>query len=152
MMMKQHQELKGKIDGRSKTIQQCADLGKILIAAGDSASEEVSKILSWINPCCILHLLQMHTFRHICCAVYRICSLDNWLIYPNRLKRSWKVSRPNKEIFLKSGENMRKNCRRVSIIRWSLFSRISMIKLVKQKKILVKLLSSNNFLPKCSLM
>uniref|UniRef100_A0AAX7TGL7 PH domain-containing protein n=1 Tax=Astatotilapia calliptera TaxID=8154 RepID=A0AAX7TGL7_ASTCA len=32
-MMRQHQELKAKIDGRSKTIQQCADLGKILIAA-----------------------------------------------------------------------------------------------------------------------
>uniref|UniRef100_A0AAQ6ACG6 PH domain-containing protein n=1 Tax=Amphiprion ocellaris TaxID=80972 RepID=A0AAQ6ACG6_AMPOC len=32
VMMKQHQELKAKIDGRSKTIQQCADLGKILIA------------------------------------------------------------------------------------------------------------------------
>lgn len=39
--MKQHQELKNKIDGRSKTIQQCADLGKILIAAGNPASEEV---------------------------------------------------------------------------------------------------------------
>ncbi|XP_029704488.1 LOW QUALITY PROTEIN: spectrin beta chain, non-erythrocytic 4-like [Takifugu rubripes] len=45
MMMKQHQELKGKIDGRSKTIQQCADLGKILIAAGDSASEEIKEKL-----------------------------------------------------------------------------------------------------------
>lgn len=44
MMIKQHRELKGKIDGRSKTIQQCGDLGKILIAAGDSASEEVSHI------------------------------------------------------------------------------------------------------------
>lgn len=145
MMMKQHQELKGKIDGRSKTIQQCADLGKILIAAGDSASEEVSNILPWINPCCILHLLQMHIFRHICWAVYRIRSLDYWLIYPNRLKRRWKVSKANKEIFLKSGENMRRNCRKVCIIRWSLFSRISKINLVK-------LLSSNNFLPKCSLM
>lgn len=41
MMTKQHQELKVKIDGRSKTIQQCADLGKILIAAGDPASDEV---------------------------------------------------------------------------------------------------------------
>lgn len=40
-MMKQHQELKAKIDGRSKTIQQCADLGKILIAAGNPAMEEV---------------------------------------------------------------------------------------------------------------
>lgn len=40
-MMRQHQELKAKIDGRSKTIQQCADLGKILIAAGNPASEEV---------------------------------------------------------------------------------------------------------------
>lgn len=44
MMIKQHQELKGKIDGRSKTIQQCADLGKVLMAAGDSASDEVSEI------------------------------------------------------------------------------------------------------------
>lgn len=41
VMMKQQQELKSKIDGRSKTIQQCADLGKILIAAGNPASEEV---------------------------------------------------------------------------------------------------------------
>ena len=41
--MKQHQELKAKIDGRSKTIQQCADLGKILIAAGNPASEEVGQ-------------------------------------------------------------------------------------------------------------
>lgn len=40
--MRQHQELKAKIDGRSKTLQQCADLGKILIAAGNPASEEVS--------------------------------------------------------------------------------------------------------------
>lgn len=46
MMIKQHQELKSKIDGRSKTIQQCADLGKILIAAGDSASNEVSQIIA----------------------------------------------------------------------------------------------------------
>lgn len=44
MMIRQHQELKGKMDGRSKTIQQCADLGKILIATGDSASEEVSEL------------------------------------------------------------------------------------------------------------
>lgn len=43
VMMKQHQELKAKVDGRSKTIQQCADLGKILIAAGNPASEEVSQ-------------------------------------------------------------------------------------------------------------
>ncbi|XP_024921596.1 spectrin beta chain, non-erythrocytic 4 isoform X1 [Cynoglossus semilaevis] len=43
-MMKKHQELKAKIDGRNKTIQQCADLGKILIAAGNPASEEVSHI------------------------------------------------------------------------------------------------------------
>uniref|UniRef100_A0A3B4VD74 Spectrin beta chain, non-erythrocytic 4-like n=1 Tax=Seriola dumerili TaxID=41447 RepID=A0A3B4VD74_SERDU len=42
-MMKQHQELKAKVDGRSKTIQQCADLGKILIAAGNPASEEQIK-------------------------------------------------------------------------------------------------------------
>ncbi|TNN76698.1 Spectrin beta chain, non-erythrocytic 1 [Liparis tanakae] len=41
VMMKQHQDLKAKVDGRSKTIQQCADLGKILIAAGNLASEEV---------------------------------------------------------------------------------------------------------------
>ncbi|KAG7224675.1 hypothetical protein INR49_011428 [Caranx melampygus] len=44
-MMKQHQELKAKIDGRSKTIQQCADLGKILIAAGNPASEEIKEKL-----------------------------------------------------------------------------------------------------------
>lgn len=43
LMMKQHQELKAKMDGRSKTIQQCADLGKILLAAGNPASEEVSR-------------------------------------------------------------------------------------------------------------
>uniref|UniRef100_A0A3Q0R5J4 Spectrin, beta, non-erythrocytic 4a n=1 Tax=Amphilophus citrinellus TaxID=61819 RepID=A0A3Q0R5J4_AMPCI len=43
VMMRQHQELKAKIDGRSKTIQQCADLGKILIAAGNPASEEQIK-------------------------------------------------------------------------------------------------------------
>uniref|UniRef100_A0A672FUM6 PH domain-containing protein n=1 Tax=Salarias fasciatus TaxID=181472 RepID=A0A672FUM6_SALFA len=35
VMMRQHQEIKAKIDGRSKTIQQCADLGKILIAQKD---------------------------------------------------------------------------------------------------------------------
>ncbi|XP_075875899.1 spectrin beta chain, non-erythrocytic 4-like [Nelusetta ayraudi] len=45
VMMKQHQELKVKIDGRSKTIQQCADLGKILIAAGNPASEEIKEKL-----------------------------------------------------------------------------------------------------------
>ncbi|XP_037543662.1 spectrin beta chain, non-erythrocytic 4 [Nematolebias whitei] len=45
VMMKQHQELKAKIDGRSKTIQQCADLGKILIAAGNTASEEIKEKL-----------------------------------------------------------------------------------------------------------
>ncbi|XP_069581586.1 spectrin beta chain, non-erythrocytic 4 [Brachyistius frenatus] len=44
-MMKQHQELKAKVDGRSKTIQQCADLGKILIAAGNPASEEIQEKL-----------------------------------------------------------------------------------------------------------
>ncbi|XP_020486878.1 spectrin beta chain, non-erythrocytic 4 [Labrus bergylta] len=44
-MMRQHQELKAKIDGRSKTIQQCADLGKILIAAGNPASEEIQEKL-----------------------------------------------------------------------------------------------------------
>ncbi|KAM4547057.1 uncharacterized protein V3H82_020714 isoform 2-T2 [Fundulus diaphanus] len=44
-MMKQHQDLKAKIDGRSKTIQQCADLGKILIAAGNPASEEIKEKL-----------------------------------------------------------------------------------------------------------
>ena len=41
--MKQHQELKAKMDNRSKTIQQCADLGKILLAAGNPAAEEVSR-------------------------------------------------------------------------------------------------------------
>ncbi|XP_061608264.1 spectrin beta chain, non-erythrocytic 4 [Phyllopteryx taeniolatus] len=45
VMMKQHQELKAKIDGRSKTIQQCADLGKILIAAGNPASQEIKEKL-----------------------------------------------------------------------------------------------------------
>ncbi|XP_077403330.1 spectrin beta chain, non-erythrocytic 4 isoform X1 [Vanacampus margaritifer] len=45
VMMKQHHELKVKIDGRSKTIQQCADLGKILIAAGNPASEEIKEKL-----------------------------------------------------------------------------------------------------------
>ncbi|XP_061596640.1 spectrin beta chain, non-erythrocytic 4 [Cololabis saira] len=44
-MMKQHQELKAKVDGRSKTIQQCAELGKILIAAGNPASEEINEKL-----------------------------------------------------------------------------------------------------------
>ena len=43
LMMKQHQELKAKMDNRSKTIQQCADLGKILLAAGNPAAEEVSR-------------------------------------------------------------------------------------------------------------
>lgn len=47
--MKQHQELKAKIDGRSKTIQQCADLGKILIAAGNPASEEV-RLTKTVQP------------------------------------------------------------------------------------------------------
>nr|XP_033954192.1 LOW QUALITY PROTEIN: spectrin beta chain, non-erythrocytic 4 [Pseudochaenichthys georgianus] len=45
VMMRQHQELKAKVDGRSKTIQQCADLGKILIAAGNPASEEIQEKL-----------------------------------------------------------------------------------------------------------
>ncbi|XP_077448718.1 spectrin beta chain, non-erythrocytic 4 [Stigmatopora argus] len=45
VMNKQHQEIKAKIDGRSKTIQQCADLGKILIAAGNSASDEIKEKL-----------------------------------------------------------------------------------------------------------
>ncbi|XP_049597977.1 spectrin beta chain, non-erythrocytic 4 isoform X1 [Syngnathus scovelli] len=45
VMMKQHHEQKVKIDGRSKTIQQCADLGKILIAAGNPASEEIKEKL-----------------------------------------------------------------------------------------------------------
>ncbi|KAF7648069.1 hypothetical protein LDENG_00162510 [Lucifuga dentata] len=45
MMMKHHQELKVKIDGRSKTIQQCADLGKILVAAGNPAAEEIKEKL-----------------------------------------------------------------------------------------------------------
>ncbi|XP_056298714.1 spectrin beta chain, non-erythrocytic 4 [Pseudoliparis swirei] len=45
VMMKQHQDLKAKVDGRSKTIQQCADLGKILIAAGNLASEEIQEKL-----------------------------------------------------------------------------------------------------------
>nr|XP_020442735.1 spectrin beta chain, non-erythrocytic 4-like [Monopterus albus] len=45
VMMKQHQELKVKIDSRSKTLQQCAELGKILIAAGNPASEEIKEKL-----------------------------------------------------------------------------------------------------------
>ncbi|CAL8266959.1 unnamed protein product [Merluccius merluccius] len=45
LMMKQHQELKAKMDGRSKTIQQCADLGKILLAAGNPAAEEIKEKL-----------------------------------------------------------------------------------------------------------
>ncbi|XP_040037736.2 spectrin beta chain, non-erythrocytic 4 [Gasterosteus aculeatus] len=45
VMIKQHQEMKAKVDGRSKTIQQCADLGKILIAAGNPASEEIQEKL-----------------------------------------------------------------------------------------------------------
>uniref|UniRef100_H3CD16 PH domain-containing protein n=1 Tax=Tetraodon nigroviridis TaxID=99883 RepID=H3CD16_TETNG len=45
MMIRQHQELKGKIDGRSKTLQQCGDLGRVLIAAGDPASEEIKEKL-----------------------------------------------------------------------------------------------------------
>ena len=52
VMMKQHQELKAKIDGRSKTIQQCADLGKILIAAGNPASEEVRQMQT-AQPICM---------------------------------------------------------------------------------------------------
>lgn len=47
--MKKHQELKAKIDGRNKTIQQCADLGKILIAAGNPASEEVSHVNCFVK-------------------------------------------------------------------------------------------------------
>lgn len=54
--MKQHQELKAKIDGRSKTIQQCADLGKILIAAGNPASEEVRLTeITHMNDYCTCH-------------------------------------------------------------------------------------------------
>ncbi|KAM8835897.1 spectrin beta chain, non-erythrocytic 4 [Synchiropus picturatus] len=45
VQMKHHQEMKAKIDGRAKTIQQCADLGKILIAAGNPASEEIKEKL-----------------------------------------------------------------------------------------------------------
>ncbi|XP_046899336.1 spectrin beta chain, non-erythrocytic 4 [Hypomesus transpacificus] len=44
-MVKQHQELKAKMDGRSKTIQQCADLGKILLAAGNPAADEIKEKL-----------------------------------------------------------------------------------------------------------
>uniref|UniRef100_A0A4W5LQR1 PH domain-containing protein n=1 Tax=Hucho hucho TaxID=62062 RepID=A0A4W5LQR1_9TELE len=40
VMMKQHGELKAKMDGRSKTLQQCVELGKILLAAGNPAAEE----------------------------------------------------------------------------------------------------------------
>uniref|UniRef100_A0A1A8UHF0 Spectrin, beta, non-erythrocytic 4 n=1 Tax=Nothobranchius furzeri TaxID=105023 RepID=A0A1A8UHF0_NOTFU len=45
VMLKQHQDMKTKIDGRSKTLQQCTDLGKILIAAGNPASEEIKEKL-----------------------------------------------------------------------------------------------------------
>ncbi|KAK6317140.1 hypothetical protein J4Q44_G00125400 [Coregonus suidteri] len=45
VMMKQHGELKAKMDGRRKTIQQCAELGKILLAAGNPASEEIKEKL-----------------------------------------------------------------------------------------------------------
>ncbi|CAL1573986.1 unnamed protein product [Knipowitschia caucasica] len=45
LMMRQHQEQKAKIENRSKTIQQCADLGKILIAAGNPASDEIKEKL-----------------------------------------------------------------------------------------------------------
>ncbi|XP_064863417.1 spectrin beta chain, non-erythrocytic 4-like [Oncorhynchus nerka] len=41
VMMKQHGELKAKMDGRSKTLQQCVELGKILLAAGNPAAEEI---------------------------------------------------------------------------------------------------------------
>ncbi|XP_071025292.1 spectrin beta chain, non-erythrocytic 4-like [Oncorhynchus clarkii lewisi] len=45
VMMKQHGELKAKMDGRRKTIQQCVELGKILLAAGNPASEEIKEKL-----------------------------------------------------------------------------------------------------------
>ncbi|XP_072302856.1 spectrin beta chain, non-erythrocytic 4 [Eucyclogobius newberryi] len=45
LMMRQHQEQKAKIENRGKTLQQCADLGKILIAAGNPASEEIKEKL-----------------------------------------------------------------------------------------------------------
>ncbi|KAM9539033.1 spectrin beta chain, non-erythrocytic 4-like [Salvelinus alpinus] len=45
VMMKQHCELKAKMDGRSKTLQQCVELGKILLAAGNPAAEEIKEKL-----------------------------------------------------------------------------------------------------------
>eukprot|EP00063_Salmo_salar_P018489 XP_013993324.1 PREDICTED: spectrin beta chain, non-erythrocytic 4-like [Salmo salar] len=45
VMMKQHGELKAKMDGRSKTLQQCVELGKILLAAGNPAAEEIKEKL-----------------------------------------------------------------------------------------------------------
>ncbi|KAL0994371.1 hypothetical protein UPYG_G00121340 [Umbra pygmaea] len=45
VMMKQHGELKAKMDGRTKTIQQCVELGKILLAAGNPAAEEIKEKL-----------------------------------------------------------------------------------------------------------
>uniref|UniRef100_A0AAY5L1K5 PH domain-containing protein n=1 Tax=Esox lucius TaxID=8010 RepID=A0AAY5L1K5_ESOLU len=44
-MIKQHGELKAKMDGRSKTIHQCVELGKILLAAGNPAAEEIKEKL-----------------------------------------------------------------------------------------------------------
>lgn len=77
-MMKQHQELKVKIDGRSKTIQQCADLGKILIAAGNPASEEV-RLKATNNNC--LWNKKIKTSQ----SPFEI------FFYPYRLKRNWTV-------------------------------------------------------------
>ncbi|CAB1352548.1 unnamed protein product, partial [Coregonus sp. 'balchen'] len=45
VMMKQHGELKAKMDGRSKILQQCVELGKILLAAGNPAAEEIKEKL-----------------------------------------------------------------------------------------------------------
>ena len=62
--MKQHQELKAKMDGRAKTIQQCADLGKILLAAGNPAADEVrltNKLLRIQNTQAKAHLKPINT-------------------------------------------------------------------------------------------
>lgn len=78
-MMKQHQELKVKIDGRSKTIQQCADLGKILIAAGNPASEEVRVEATNNNYSWNIEKKSRHHSHY------------SIFFCPQRLKRNWTV-------------------------------------------------------------
>ena len=48
------------MDGRSKTIQQCADLGKILLAAGNPAADEV--MLTYNTYC----MQQNHSLSTVC--------------------------------------------------------------------------------------